>query len=181
MRILLKKDEGLDVMIQPIETIAVGQTMPQVNFQMKLDDGVNTFSTSDYFKHSCVVLFIVPGAFTPTCSAKHLPGFVKLADKFKAAGIDKIACMAVNDAHVMRAWAEVNDAVGVIDMIADFHTEMSDALGLTRDMGPIMGRRAARCAIVIDNGVVKSIFMEEPGAFEVSSAEHVLASLETVS
>ena len=168
-------------MIQPIETIAVGQTMPQVNFQMKLDDGVNTFSTSDYFKHSCVVLFIVPGAFTPTCSAKHLPGFVKLADKFKAAGIDKIACMAVNDAHVMRAWAEVNDAVGVIDMIADFHTEMSDALGLTRDMGPIMGRRAARCAIVIDNGVVKSIFMEEPGAFEVSSAEHVLASLETVS
>ena len=168
-------------MIQPIETIAVGQTMPQVNFQMKLDDGVNTFSTSDYFKHSCVVLFIVPGAFTPTCSAKHLPGFVKLADKFKAAGIDKIACMAVNDAHVMRAWAEVNDAVGVIDMIADFHTEMSDALGLTRDMGPIMGRRAARCAIVIDNGVVKSIFMEEPGAFEVSSAEHVLASLEAVS
>ena len=168
-------------MIQPIETIAVGQTMPQVNFQMKLDDGVNTFSTSDYFNHSCVVLFIVPGAFTPTCSAKHLPGFVKLADKFKAAGIDKIACMAVNDAHVMRAWAEVNDAVGVIDMIADFHTEMSDALGLTRDMGPIMGRRAARCAIVIDNGVVKSIFMEEPGAFEVSSAEHVLASLEAVS
>ncbi|MEL0142340.1 MAG: peroxiredoxin, partial [Alphaproteobacteria bacterium] len=124
-----------------------------------------------------VVLFVVPGAFTPTCSAKHLPGFVKLADKYKAAGIDKIACMAVNDAHVMRAWAEAGDAVGVIDMIADFHTEMSDALGLTRDMGPIMGRRAARCAMVVDHGVVQSIFMEEPGAFEVSSAEHVLASL----
>ena len=164
-------------MTQPMKTIAVGQTMPQVNFQMKLDDGVNTFSTFDYLKDSCVVLFVVPGAFTPTCSAKHLPGFVKLADKFKAVGIDKIACMAVNDAHVMRAWAEVGDAVGIIDMIADFHTEMSDALGLTRDMGPIMGRRAARCAMVIDHGVVQSIFIEEPGAFEVSSAEHVLASL----
>ena len=164
-------------MIQPSKTIAVGQTIPQVNFQMKLDDGIDTFSTSDYFKDSCIVLFVVPGAFTPTCSAKHLPGFVKLADKFKANGIDKIACMAVNDAHVMRAWAEANDAVDIIDMIADFHTEMSDALGLTRDMGPIMGRRATRCAMVIDHGVVQSIFMEEPGAFEVSSAEHVLASL----
>ena len=164
-------------MTQPIQTIAVGQRIPQVSFQMKLDDGIGTFSTSDYLKDSRVVLFVVPGAFTPTCSAKHLPGFIKLADKLKAAGIDKIACMAVNDAHVMRAWAEANDAVGVIDMIADLHAEMSDALGLTRDMGPIMGRRAARCAMVIDHGVVQSIFMEEPGAFEVSSAEHVLASL----
>ena len=164
-------------MKQPIETIAVGQTNPQVNFQMKLDDGVDTFSTSDYFKDCRVVLFVVPGAFTPTCSAKHLPGYVKHADKLKAVGIDKIACMAVNDAHVMRAWAEAGGAVGIIDMIADFHAEMSDAFGLTRDMGPIMGRRAARCAIVIDNGVVKSIFMEEPGAFEVSSAEHVLANI----
>ena len=164
-------------MTQPIQTIAVGQRIPQVSFQMKLDDGIGTFSTSDYLKGSRVVLFVVPGAFTPTCSAKHLPGFIKLANKLKAAGIDKIACMAVNDAHVMRAWAEANDAVGVIDMIADLHAEMSDALGLTRDMGPIMGRRAARCAMVIDHGVVQSIFMEEPGAFEVSSAEHVLASL----
>lgn len=164
-------------MTQPIKTIAVGQRVPQVNFQMKLNDGIGTFSTSDYFKDSRVVLFVVPGAFTPTCSAKHMPGFVKLADKLKAAGIDKIACMAVNDAHVMRAWAEASDAVGIIDMIADFHAKMSEALGLIRDMGPILGRRAARCAMVIDHGVVQSVFMEEPGAFEVSSAEHVLASL----
>ena len=164
-------------MTQPIETIAVGHTIPEINFLMKLENGINTFSTSGYFNNSRVVLFVVPGAFTPTCSAKHLPGFVKLADKFKAAGIEKIACMAVNDAHVMRAWAEANYAVGIIDMIADFHTEMSDALGLTRDMGPIMGRRAARCSMVINHGVVQSIFIEEPGAFEVSSAEHVLASL----
>ena len=164
-------------MTQPIETIAVGQTIPHVNFQMKLDDGIDTFSTSDYFKDCRVVLFAVPDAFTPTCSAKHLPGFVKLADKIKADGIDIVACMAVNDAHVMRAWAEASGAVGIIDMIADFHIEMSDAPGLTCDIGPIMGRRAARCAMVIDYGVVQSIFMEEPGAFEVSSAEHVLASL----
>ena len=164
-------------MTQPIETIAVGQTIPQVNFQMKLDDGIDKFSTSDYFKDCRVVLFVVPGAFTPTCSAKHLPGYVKYADKLKAAGIDKIACMAVNDAHVMRAWAEANNAVGIIDMIADLHAEMSNALGLTRDMGPIMGCRAARCAMVIINGVVQSIFIEKPGAFEVSSAEHVLANL----
>ena len=85
--------------------------------------------------------------------------------------------MAVNDTHVMRAWAEAGGAVGIIDMIADFHTEVSDALGLTRDMGSIMGRRAARCAMVIDHGVLTAMFMEEPGAFEVSSAEHVLASL----
>lgn len=164
-------------MTKVIETITVGQAIPQLNFQMKLDDGIHKFSTSDYFNNSRVVLFVVPGAFTPTCSAKHLPGFVKLADKFKAAGVDKIACMAVNDAHVMRAWAEASDAVGIIDMIADIRTEMSDALGLTRDMGPIMGRRAARCAMVIDHGFVQSIFIEEPGAFELSSAEHVLASL----
>ena len=164
-------------MTQPVETIAVGQTIPQVNFQMKLDDGINTFSTAEYFSNCRVVLFVVPGAFTPTCSAKHLPGFVKHADKIKAAGIDKIACLAVNDAHVMRAWAEAGNAIGIVDMMADWHAEMSDALGLTRDMGPIMGRRAARCAMVIDNGVVQSMFMEEPGAFEVSSAEHVLANL----
>ena len=97
-------------MTQPIQTIAVGQRIPQVSFQMKLDDGIGTFSTYDYLKDSRVVLFVVPGAFTPTCSAKHLPGFIKLADKLKAAGIDKIACMAVNDAHVMRAWAEAGDA-----------------------------------------------------------------------
>lgn len=164
-------------MTQQNAPISVGQKIPEVTFQMKLDDGIDTFSTADYFKDCRVVLFVVPGAFTPTCSAKHMPGFVNNADKFTAAGINKIACMAVNDAHVMRAWGEANNAIGVIDMIADFHTEMSDALGLTRDMGPVMGRRAARCAMIIDNGVVKAVFMEEPGAFEVSSAEHVLANL----
>jgi len=164
-------------MTQPDAPIAVGQKIPELNFHMKLEDGIDTFSTGEYFKDCRVVLFVVPGAFTPTCSAKHLPGFLANATKLKAAGVDRIACLAVNDAHVMRAWGEANDAIDVIDMIADARGELSDALGLTRDMGPVMGRRAARCAMVIENGIVQSIFVEEPGAFEVSSAEHVLANL----
>ena len=164
-------------MIQLIETIAVGQTIPQVNFQMKLDDGINTFSTTDYFKDSRIVLFVVPGAFTPTCSAKHLPGFVKLADKFKVAGIDKIACMAVNDAHVMKAWGDANNVGDRVDMLADPHLALTKALGLDRDMGAILGVRAARCAAIIDDGVVTKMLVEDVGAYEVSSASHVLGEL----
>ncbi len=122
-------------------------------------------------------MIAVPGAFTRTCSAKHLPGFVNNAGKFKVAGFDKIACLAVNDAHVMRAWGLDNDAEGIIDMIADPFAEFSDALGLTRFMGPILGRRATRCAMIIENGVLTKMFMEEPAAFEISSAEHVLANI----
>ena len=158
-------------------TIEAGQAIPQATFQIKTDDGVDAHESTEYFASGRTILFALPGAFTSTCSAKHLPEFVARADDLRAAGVDRIACLSVNDAHVMRAWAEASDAVGIIDMIADFHTEMSDALGLTRDMGPIMGRRAARCAIVIDHGFVQSIFIEEPGAFELSSAEHVLANL----
>ena len=164
-------------MKESIAPIAVGQKVPNVDFQMKLKEGIKTVSSFEYFQDCRVVLFVVPGAFTPTCSAKHMPGFVKCADEIKAAGIDKIACLAVNDAHVMNAWAEASDAVGVIDMRADWHAAFSDALGLTRDMGAIMGRRATRCAMIIENGIVQTVFMEEPGAFEFSSAEHVLANL----
>ena len=102
---------------------------------------------------------------------------VNNADKFKAAGFDKIACLAVNDAHVMRAWGLENAADGIIDMIADPFAEFSDALGLTRFMGPILGRRSTRCAMIIENGILTKMFMEEPAAFEVSSAEHVLANI----
>ena len=158
-------------------TISKGDRVPTTTFTTMTEHGPEPVASDALFNGKTVAIFSVPGAFTPTCSAKHLPGFVKHADKIKAAGIDKIACLAVNDAHVMRAWAEAGNAIGIVDMMADWHAEMSDALGLTRDMGPIMGRRAARCAMVIDNGVVQSMFMEEPGAFEVSSAEHVLANL----
>ena len=112
---------------------------------------------------------------TPKCTEFCTTG--NNAGKFKAAGFDKIACLAVNDAHVMRAWGLDNDAEGIIDMIADPFAEFSDALGLTRFMGPILGRRSTRCAMIIENGILKKMFMEEPAAFEVSSAEYVLANI----
>ena len=164
-------------MTEENSTIDVGQTIPDASIQIKSEEGVDAIETAVYFRDCLVVMIAVPGAFTRTCSAKHLPGFVKNADKFKAAGFDKIACLAVNDAHVMRAWGLDNNADGVIDMIADPFAEFSDALGLTRFMGPILGRRATRCAMIIENGILTKMFMEEPAAFEVSSAEHVLANL----
>ena len=164
-------------MTEEVPTIDVGQTIPDSSIQIKSEEGVDSIETADYFRDCRVVMITVPGAFTRTCSAKHLPGFVNNADKFKVAGFDKIACLAVNDAHVMRAWGLDNDADGIIDMVADPFAEFSDALGLTRFMGPILGRRATRCTMIIENGVLTKMFMEEPAAFEVSSAEHVLANI----
>ncbi|XDZ69230.1 peroxiredoxin [Alphaproteobacteria bacterium LSUCC0226] len=158
-------------------TIQPGQQIPAATIQIKSEGGIDSIETADYFKDCRVVMFALPGAFTPTCSAKHLPGYIEHADKFTAAGFDKIACLAVNDAHVMRAWGLENKVEGIIDMISDPLCEFSNALGIARFMGPVMGRRAARCAMVIDNGTLTHIFMEEPAAFEVSSAEHVLANI----
>lgn len=164
-------------MTEQTPTINVGQAIPDVSIQIKSEEGVSAIKTAEYFRDCRVVMIAVPGAFTRTCSAKHLPGFVRNANKFKASGFDKIACLAVNDAHVMRAWGLENNAEGIIDMIADPFAEFSDALGLTRFMGPILGRRSTRCAMIIENGILKKMFMEEPAAFEVSSAEHVLANI----
>ena len=164
-------------MTEETPTIGVGQTIPDVSIQIKSEEGVDSIATADYFRDCRVVMIAVPGAFTRTCSAKHLPGFVNNAGKFKAAGFDKIACLAVNDAHVMRAWGLDNDADGIIDMVADPFAEFSDALGLTRFMGPILGRRSTRCAMIIENGVLTKMFMEEPAAYEISSAEYVLANI----
>ena len=158
-------------------TIDVGETIPDALIQIKSEEGVDSIKTADYFRECRVIMIAVPGAFTRTCSARHLPGFVNNADKFKAAGFDKIACLAVNDAHVMRAWGLDNAADGIIDMVADPFAEFSDALGLTRFMGPILGRRSTRCAMIIEDGILTRMFMEEPAAFEVSSAEHVLANI----
>ena len=164
-------------MTQPIETIAVGQTIPQVNFQMKLDDGIDTFSTSDYFKDSRVVLFVVPGAFTPTCSAKHLPGFVKHADKIKAAGIDSIVCLSVNDAFVMGAWGAQQNAEHIV-MLADGNGEMTSKLGLELDgSGFGLGTRSQRYAMIVDNGTVTHLNVEEGPGVDVSSAETMMALL----
>jgi peroxiredoxin len=158
-------------------TIESGQNIPSAQFQIKSDEGIDAFSTDDYFKDSRVVMFVVPGAFTPTCSARHLPGYLEHADALKQAGIDKIACLSINDAHVMHAWGEANKTEGIIDMMADMDGSFSRALGIEVNMGPILGKRATRCAIIADNGQVTHVLMEEPGEFSVSSAENVLATL----
>jgi peroxiredoxin len=158
-------------------TIEPGQNMPSANFQIKSDEGIDAFSTDDYFKDCRVVMFAVPGAFTPTCSARHMPSYLEHADALKQAGIDKIACLSINDAHVMRAWGEANKTDGVIDMMADMDGSFSRALGIEVNMGAILGKRATRCAIIVDNRLVTHVLMEEPGEFSVSSAENVLATL----
>ena len=122
-------------------------------------------------------MFAVPGAFTPTCSAKHLPSFVENAEKLKASGFDKIVCLSVNDAHVMREWSVANKAEKIIDFLADPHMEFTRSLGIARDMGSVLGIRAARCAITITKGNVEKVFLEAPSSFDVSSAENVLLNL----
>ena len=164
-------------MTEVIPTIEAGQKIPEATIYIKSEDGIDTVETANYFKDCRVVMFALPGAFTSTCSAKHLPGYIDQADQLKAAGFDKIACLAVNDAHVMRAWGLESNAEGIVDMLSDPLYEFSSALGIVRFHGPVLGQRATRCAMVIDNGVLTRIFMEEPAAFEVSSAEHVLANL----
>ena len=158
-------------------TINVGEAIPSVDIHTKTEDGVDTINTAEYCAGRKVVLFAVPGAFTPTCSAKHMPGFVDQFDQLKAAGVDAVACLAVNDAHAMRAWAIDQGADGKIDMFADVTCVLSKALGIDRDMGSVMGVRAARCAFIIDQGIISHVFMEEVGVFDVSSAEHILSHL----
>jgi len=124
------------------------------------------------------VLFSVPGAFTPTCSRQHLPGFVEKAAEFQQKGVNAIACMAVNDVFVMDAWGKSADADGKVTMLADGNGDYARALGLELDAtGFGMGKRGQRFALVVDNGKVSHVFIEEAGKFKVSSAEHVLASL----
>jgi peroxiredoxin len=120
-------------------TIAAGQAIPQASFQIKTEDGIATHDSLEYFAAGRSVLFSVPGAFTPTCSAKHLPTFIEHYDALKAAGVDRIACLAVNDAYVMEVWGDQNDTNGKIDMLADPHGELAAALGLLVNMGPRSG------------------------------------------
>jgi peroxiredoxin len=134
-------------------------------------------STAELFGGKKVVLFSVPGAFTPTCSAKHLPGFVERADEILGKGVDTIACMAVNDVFVMHAWGKSAKA-DRIQMLADGNGEFTRALGLELDATKFgMGQRSQRFALVADDGVVSDLFVEAPGEFRVSSAEHVLSKL----
>ena len=158
--------------------IKVGDKVPAAKLLIKTKDGVQTKTTDELFKGKKVVLFALPGAFTPTCSAKHLPGFVNNHQALKAKGIDSIACLSVNDAFVMDAWGKDQNVEGKVLMLADGNGEFTKAVGLAMDAtGYGMGTRSQRYAMVIDDGVVKTLNVEAPGAFEVSSAESVLKAL----
>ena len=158
--------------------IKAGDKMPAGTFKTKTKDGIQDLTTDQLFKGKTVVLFALPGAFTPTCSAKHLPGFVQNAGAIKAKGVDTIACLSVNDAFVMDAWGKDQKAGDKVMMLADGNGEFSKAVGLTMDAsGYGMGTRSQRYAMVVKDGVVKALNVEAPGAFEVSSAEAVMKAL----
>ncbi len=157
--------------------IQVGDSIPQATLNVMGDNGPEDLSTTELFANGKVVLFAVPGAFTPTCSEAHLPGYVVHADDIKAKGVDKIVCMAVNDAFVMDAWGKAHNAQNLI-MAADGNCEFSQALGLTMDgSGFGLGQRSQRFALVTENGKVTHVAVEEGGALEKSAAEAILAVL----
>ena len=159
-------------------TIAKGDPVPSATVMMATAEGPQKADAKDVLGSGKVAFFAVPGAFTPTCSAKHLPGFVEKAAVFREKGVDKIVCMSVNDAFVMDAWAKDQNAGGAVEMMADGNGELSRALGLTMDGAAFgMGERSQRFSAIIENGVVKELNIEEPGAFDVSSAEHMLGQL----
>ena len=159
-------------------TIKVGDKVPSVTLMQKLDGGPKPVKTDDLFVGKKVVVFALPGAFTPTCSAKHLPGFIQNADAIRAKGVDAIACISVNDAFVMGAWGKDQNAGDKVMMLADGNAEFTEAMGLTMDGSKFgMGKRSQRYAMIVDGGVIKDLFVEKPGTFEVSSAENVLKHL----
>ena len=159
-------------------TIQVGDTMPRGQFTQMGANGPEPLSTDELFEGKKVVLFSVPGAFTPTCSAKHLPGYISAADALKSTGVDTIACMAVNDVFVMAAWGESGGAAGKVLMLADGNGEYAGALGLEFDASGFgMGTRGQRFSVIVDNGVCTQLNVEPPGEFGISSAEAALDQL----
>lgn len=158
-------------------TISVGDKLPDVTLVKATSEGPQAVKSSEYFADKKVALFSVPGAFTPTCSAKHLPGFVDKAEDLKAKGVDEIIGTAVNDAFVMGAWNKASGS-DAITMLADGNAEFVEAIGLTMDgSGYGMGTRGQRFSMIVNDGVVEQINVEEPGDFKVSSAEHMLGQL----
>ena len=159
-------------------TIQVGDTVPSMKLMQGTADGPKEVSTDEIFKGKKVVLFAVPGAFTPTCSAKHLPGFVQNADAIKAKGVDTIACISVNDAFVMGAWGKDQGTGDNVIMLADGSAAFTKALGLELDLlARGMGVRSQRFALVAVDGKVTHLAVEPPGGFDVSKAESLLAAV----
>jgi glutaredoxin/glutathione-dependent peroxiredoxin len=159
-------------------TIKPGDKFPSIMLKRLGANGMEDVNTDDVMKGKKVVLFSVPGAFTPTCSAKHLPGFVNNAEEFKKKGVSEIVCMAVNDPFVMSAWGKANGADGKVNMLPDGNGVLTRALGLEMDgTGYGLGQRSQRFAMLVDNGTVKALQVEAPGKFEVSSAEAMLKAV----
>ncbi|MEM1176330.1 MAG: peroxiredoxin [Pseudomonadota bacterium] len=158
--------------------IQAGETMPSGTFGIMTDSGPGALTTDELFSGKKVVLVSVPGAFTPTCSMNHLPGFVEQADAIFGKGVDTIACTAVNDVFVMDAWGKDRGVGDKVVMLADGNGDYAKALGLEMDGTAFgLGHRGQRFAIVVDNGVATHVAVEAPGAFEVSKAESILSSL----
>ena len=159
-------------------TISVGDRIPSVNVTRMGKDGPEPVSTDDLFGGKKVVMFAVPGAFTPTCSAKHLPGFVEKADEIRSKGVDTVACLSVNDVFVMDAWGKSQNAGGKVEMLADGSADLTKALDAVLDLtGRGLGVRSLRYALVVDDGVVTQANIEEGGGFEISDADTVLGQL----
>ena len=159
-------------------TIKVGDRLPSANLTKATPEGPQPVDTDSYFAGRKVALFSVPGAFTPTCSARHLPGFVEKADELKSKGVDEVACVSVNDAFVLQAWADSAGAQGKVTMLADGNGDFAEALGLAADFSKFgMGKRGQRWSAIVDDGVITELNVEEPGAFSVSSAEFLLGQL----
>jgi peroxiredoxin len=158
-------------------TIKTGDRIPDAKLVKAGAEGPEQISAADFFKGRRVAVFAVPGAFTPTCSARHLPGFIERANELKEKGIDEIACTSVNDAFVMGAWGKANNA-DAVTMLADGNGEFAKAAGLEMDGSAYgMGTRSQRYAMIVNDGVVEQIHVEQPGEFSVSSADHLLEKL----
>lgn len=158
--------------------IQIGDVIPDISVTQMTSNGPTPVSAHTLLGEGKVVLFATPGAFTPTCSAQHLPGFLEKADAIRARGVDQIVCMAVNDVFVVDAWAKASGVNDAITMVADGNGDFARAMGLSMDIRAFgMGERCQRFAMVIEDGVVKELMVEAPGEFKVSSAEAVLASL----
>lgn len=158
--------------------IGVGDRIPSGKLTRMGADGPEQVTTEELFGGKKVVLFAVPGAFTPTCSAKHLPGFVEKADEIKGKGVDTVACLAVNDVFVMDAWGKDQNAAGKVEMLADGSAELTKALGTVLDLtGRGLGVRSSRFSMIVDDGAVTRINLEEGGGFEVSDAGTILGQL----
>ena len=159
-------------------TIEVGSSLPEAQLTVMSSEGPASVSSHELLGQGRVVLFAVPGAFTPTCSVQHLPGFVEHAEELSARGVDRIVCMAVNDVFVMDAWGRSSEVEDRVIMAADGNGDFTRALGLELDATAFgMGKRSQRFAMLIQNGKVEKVFVEAPGEFRVSSAEYVLDQL----